>query len=86
MSTRINCEDTHVHTGTASIDFGLLERLTDQVICSRCLRTGVRTPINQIVSRRHRPRTLCRDCQSPPDRSAIDSSQVVDFLQAWLSA
>ncbi len=48
--------------GTASIDFGLLERLTDQFVCSRCFRAGDLRRISQVVSRHHRPKTLCSNC------------------------
>ncbi len=44
------------------IDFGLLNRLTDLVICSRCFQSGRLNPVVQVVSGRHRPRTLCQDC------------------------
>lgn len=50
------------------IDFGLLNRLTDLVICSRCFRSGRLNPVVQVVSGQHRPRTLCRDC-APRARS-----------------
>jgi hypothetical protein len=48
---------------SASIDFRLLSLLTDLLLCSRCLRLGRRTPIPQVVSRRHRPRSLCDQCK-----------------------
>lgn len=46
----------------ASIDFSLLERLTDQFVCSRCFRAGDLRRVTQVVSRHHRPRTLCGEC------------------------
>lgn len=46
----------------ASIDFSLLEQLTDLFVCSRCFRAGDLRPVSQVVSRHHRPKTLCRDC------------------------
>jgi hypothetical protein len=52
---------------TASIELGLLSRLTDLILCSGCLRRGRATPVVQVVSRRHRPRALCPEC-----RRAID--------------
>ena len=48
---------------SASIDFGLLSRLTHLLLCTRCLRQGRRTPVPQVLSRRHRPRTLCSACR-----------------------
>jgi hypothetical protein len=45
-----------------TVDYSLLDRLTDLFVCSRCLRAGVETRVPQVVSKRHRPRTLCGDC------------------------
>jgi hypothetical protein len=50
-----------IHT---SVDRHFLAHLSDLLLCSRCLRHGVRTPIRQVISARHRPRTLCRDCRT----------------------
>jgi hypothetical protein len=44
------------------IDYSLLDRFTDLFVCTRCLRSGVETRLPQVVSKRHRPRTLCGDC------------------------
>ena len=53
---------------TSNIDLRLLNHLTDLVVCSRCFRAGRLKPVVQIVSERHRPRTLCRDCDSQERR------------------
>jgi hypothetical protein len=37
---------------------GLLARHTDQILCSHCLAEGRRTPVPQVISARHRPRSL----------------------------
>jgi len=50
-----------------NIDFGLLNRMTDLVVCSRCFQAGRRNPVVQVISARHRPRSLCRHC-SPQTR------------------
>jgi len=50
--------------GHANIDFGLLDRLTSELLCSRCLLDGVRSPVTQVVSKFHRPRTLCPTCRA----------------------
>jgi len=50
--------------GHASVDLSLLERVTDQLVCSRCLLDGVRSPVTQVVSKYHRPRTLCPRCRT----------------------
>lgn len=47
----------------ATVEFGLVDRLTDQLLCSRCLLEGVRSPVTQVVSKYHRPRTLCPRCR-----------------------
>jgi hypothetical protein len=49
---------------TADIDRRFLAFRTDLILCSRCLRAGARTPIPQVISHRHRPVTLCRDCRA----------------------
>lgn len=49
---------------SATIDFGLLSRLTPLLLCGRCLRKGTKTPVPQVVSHRHRLRTLCPDCRA----------------------
>ena len=47
----------------ANIDFGLLNRLSHLLLCGRCLRKGLKTPVTQVISHRHRPRTLCPACR-----------------------
>ena len=46
------------------VDYSLLQRLSDQLLCSRCLKRGVRTPVVQVISTRHRLRSLCRSCRT----------------------
>jgi hypothetical protein len=56
-------------TATASnVDYRLLGLLSSRVICSRCLRHGKVTPVPQIFSERHTPRSLCRGCVKPQRR------------------
>jgi hypothetical protein len=71
---------------SAAIDLGLLSRLTDLLLCSRCLRLGRRTPVPQVVSRRHRPRTLCPACHQAecgardhPARTVTATDVVSDY-------
>ncbi len=45
------------------IDERLLAHRSNLIVCSRCLRLGVRTPVVQIISTRHRPLPLCRSCR-----------------------
>jgi hypothetical protein len=53
---------------SAEIDRRFLTFVTDLLLCSRCLKHGVRTPVRQVISPRHRPRPLCRDCRLPAAR------------------
>lgn len=46
------------------VDGTLLSRRTELIVCSRCLQTGRKTPIAQIISPRHGPRTLCPTCRA----------------------
>jgi hypothetical protein len=47
-----------------SIDFNLLRRLSHLLLCSGCLRVGIRTPVPQVISPRHAPRSLCPACRA----------------------
>ena len=50
--------------GKDNVDYRLLERLNMLVICSRCLRRGRVTPIPQLISPFHRPRSMCGKCRA----------------------
>lgn len=52
------------------IDYRLLGMISNLVICSRCLRDGRITPVPQVLSARHTPRSLCGDC-SRPERDGL---------------
>jgi hypothetical protein len=47
----------------AQVDFALLRRFSALLLCSGCLKQGRRTPVAQVISHRHRPRSLCPECQ-----------------------
>jgi hypothetical protein len=49
---------------TRKVDYSLLERFTELLICSRCFRKHMRQPVRQLVSGRHRPLALCHECAS----------------------
>ena len=51
------------------VDYRLLGLMSDLVICSGCLRKGKVTPVPQIVSERHTPRSLCGACVKPRRRN-----------------
>ena len=56
-------------TARSNVDYRLIGLMSDLVICSSCLRQGRVTPVPQIVSHRHTPRSLCAGCTKPKRRS-----------------
>lgn len=50
---------------SGNVDYRLLGMLSKLVICSRCLRDGRVTPVPQVLSKHHTPRSLCGDCARP---------------------
>jgi hypothetical protein len=56
-------------TTSSNVDYRLLGLMSDLVICSSCLREGRVTPVPQIVSHRHTPRSLCAGCAPPRRRN-----------------
>ena len=54
---------------TSNVDYRLLGLMSDLVICSACLQKGRITPVPQIVSHRHTPRSRCNDCTKPKRRN-----------------
>ena len=52
------------------VDYRMLGMLSNLVICSRCLRSGRVTPVPQLLSARHKPRSLCTGC-TPASRSGV---------------
>lgn len=55
-----------------NVDYRLLGLMSNLVICSSCLRNGRITPIPQIVSPRHKPRSQCSGCLQPRRRNLRD--------------
>lgn len=53
----------------SNVDYRLLGLMSELVICSACLRAGRVTPVPQIVSHRHTPRSLCAACAPPRRRN-----------------
>ena len=47
-----------------NVSYRLLERLSNLVICSSCLRAGKITPVPQIISGRHSLTNECAECRS----------------------
>jgi hypothetical protein len=46
------------------VDYRLLNRLSNLVICSQCLRNGTVKPVPQVISRHKSLTNLCGDCRS----------------------
>ena len=52
-----------------NVSYRLLNRLSNLVICSRCLRSGVVTPVPQMISGRHSLTNECAECRAKnPER------------------
>ena len=64
-----------------NIDYRLLERLNDLVICSRCLQHGRVTPVPQVFSASHRPTNLCGNCRSATATAPRPSGKLLRFRQ-----
>lgn len=59
-------------TDNDNVSYRLLNRLSNLVICSRCLRAGKVTPVPQIVSDRHSLTNQCAECRAKnPQRSDL---------------
>jgi hypothetical protein len=58
-----------IATDSSNVDYRLLGLMSKLVICSSCLRQGRVTPVPQIVSPRHTPRSLCAACAPPKRRN-----------------
>lgn len=46
-----------------NVDYRLLDRLSDLVICSHCLQKGKVTPVPQVISDRHALTNRCGECR-----------------------
>ena len=58
------------------VDYSLLERFTELLICSGCFKKHEHQPVRQLVSGRHRPLALCPECASKrqgtnPNRASV---------------
>lgn len=47
-----------------NVSYRLLNRLSNLVICSSCLRVGLVTPVPQVISNRHSLTNECADCRA----------------------
>jgi hypothetical protein len=64
MKSVFTAPEGRMATDSGSIDFNLLRRLSHLLLCSGCLRLGIRTPVPQVISPRHVPRSLCPACRA----------------------
>lgn len=56
-------------TATGKVDYRLLDRLSDLVICSSCFQEGKVTPVPQVISDRHTLQNVCPECRALGDAS-----------------
>lgn len=47
-----------------NVDYRLLNRMSNLVICSVCLQQGKVTPVAQVISNRHALTNECVDCRA----------------------
>ena len=57
------------------VDYSLLERFTELLICSGCFKKHEHQPVRQLVSGRHRPLALCPECAGK--RQAVTKAPVL---------
>ena len=57
-------------TAKDNVDYRLLNRLSDLVICSRCLQQGKVTPVPQVISDRHVLSNQCPNCRHEKARQS----------------
>jgi len=50
-------------TAKDNVDYRLLNRMSNLVICSSCLRAGKVTPVPQVISDRHSLTNECPPCR-----------------------
>ena len=46
-----------------NVDYRLLNRLSNLVLCSHCLRAGRVTPVPQVFTKHRRPHNVCTNCR-----------------------
>ena len=46
-----------------NVDYRLLNKLSNLVICSHCLRTGKVTPVPQVIAKGQTPNNVCTLCR-----------------------
>ena len=56
---------------TDNVDYRLLDRLSNLVICSSCFQDGVVKPVPQVISDRHTLQNICNECRDVEGASPI---------------
>ena len=69
--------------GDDKVDYRLLDRLSNLVICSTCFQAGRVTPVPQVISDRHMLQNVCADCRAAEGAS---SASECDNGRAWPSS
>ena len=71
-------------TAKDNVDYRLLNRLSNLVICSRCLQRGKVTPVAQVISNRHSLTNECVDCRqskTPPQHIRQTLGKLLTLLR-----
>ena len=63
-----------------NVSYRLLNRLSNLVICSRCLRAGKVTPVPQVISGRHSLTNECADCRARTDEQRGQRRKLAKLL------
>ena len=67
-------------TAKDNVSYRLLDRLSNLVICSRCLRSGVVTPVPQIISGRHSLTNECAECRAVNPERQVHHRRLAKLL------
>ena len=63
-----------------NVSYRLLDRLSNLVICSSCLRAGKVTPVPQIISGRHSLTNECSECRSRHNETQRPRRRLANLL------
>ena len=64
---------------SGKVNYSLLERFTELLICSGCFKKHEHQPVRQLMSGRHRPLALCHECASK--RQAANRAPIIKLKQ-----
>jgi hypothetical protein len=63
-----------------NVSYRLLNRLSNLVICSSCLRVGTVTPVPQVISDRHSLTNECADCRAKHSGQNVHRTKLAKLL------